>query len=208
MSRSTYISRCAICPALPAAFSASSALTSSTVDWKRTRLPCRWMASMPSAVARCVLPVPGPPMSTTLCAASVNCAVCSLRTSVSSTALASKSKLARSRCAGKRAAVIWYAMERTLRSAPSASSSCSISCSGSSAAWRQCATSSGQLDAMPCSLSAFSRVTISVLMSVPPVGCAARRSAGRRRGALPSAPVWVGSVRGWRWHRPSGVPAR
>ena len=53
-------SRCAICPCLPAAFSSSSALTSSIVEKKRTRLPCRPIASTPKAVARCVLPVPGP----------------------------------------------------------------------------------------------------------------------------------------------------
>ena len=36
------------------------------------------MASTPIAVARCVLPVPGPPMNTALCASCVNWPLCSL----------------------------------------------------------------------------------------------------------------------------------
>jgi len=39
---------------------------------KRTRLPCGVMPDTPRAVARCVLPVPVPPIKTTLWAASVN----------------------------------------------------------------------------------------------------------------------------------------
>ena len=61
-----YTSFKAICPALPHAFSTSKALTNSTVDKKRTRMPCFWIASTPMAVAKCVLPVLGPPMKTTL----------------------------------------------------------------------------------------------------------------------------------------------
>lgn len=52
-------------PALPCVLSCSSALTGSTAEWNRTRLPCRVMPDRPMAVARWVFPVPGPPTSTT-----------------------------------------------------------------------------------------------------------------------------------------------
>jgi len=61
------------------------------------------MAATPRAVARCVLPVPVPPMKTRLCAASVKSRVASRSTRALSTLLAAKSKPARSRWIGKRA---------------------------------------------------------------------------------------------------------
>lgn len=98
--------RLAIWPARPLAFSSSSALTNSMVEKNRTRLPCLRSASTPMAVARCVLPVPGPPISTMFCAAFTKAHWCKSRTKVSSTFAAWKSNPAKSRCMGKRAAPI------------------------------------------------------------------------------------------------------
>jgi hypothetical protein len=102
-------------PALPCAFSCSSALTRSTVEKNRTRLPCRVMPDTPMAVARCVLPVPGPPTNTTLCASSVKLVAASVLTSLRSTGETSKSKPAMSRCTGNFAACIWWLTERMAR---------------------------------------------------------------------------------------------
>ena len=78
------------------------------------------------AVARWLLPEPGPPTSTTLCAASVKFVSASCITSLQSTGETSKSKPARSRCAGNFAALIWWPTERVVRSVVSARIICSI----------------------------------------------------------------------------------
>src|SRR3972149_11965985 len=46
----------------------------------RALLPCDVIPDIAMAVAKCVLPVPGPPMSTTFCAVSVNDSVASCST--------------------------------------------------------------------------------------------------------------------------------
>jgi hypothetical protein len=85
------------------------------------------MPATPMAVARCVLPVPGPPTSTALCAASVNVISASVWISLRSTGETSKSKPARSRCTGNLAVCIWWLTERMARSVVSACSRCSSS---------------------------------------------------------------------------------
>jgi hypothetical protein len=63
------------------------------------------MPETATAVARCVLPVPGPPMNTTFCAVSVKAIVASVLTKLFIHLLAAKSNRARSRWMGNRAAL-------------------------------------------------------------------------------------------------------
>ena len=67
------------------------------VERNRTRCRWCWMACTAIAVARRVLPVPGPPTSTTFWASSRNWHRCNDFTRASSTVLCSKSKPVRSR---------------------------------------------------------------------------------------------------------------
>ena len=72
------------------------------------------------------LPVPGPPMSTAFCAVCVKSSVANCLITLSSTFDRLKSNPAISRWIGKRAAFIWWLMERMARSVCSACSRCSI----------------------------------------------------------------------------------
>ena len=88
------------------------------------------MPATPMAVAKCVFPLPGPPMNTTFCAVSTNSSVASLPIWLSSICAAdsqAKSNPARSRWIGNRATFIWWLIERIARSVCSACSKCSIS---------------------------------------------------------------------------------
>ncbi len=109
------------------------------------------MPATPMAVAKCVLPVPGPPTSSALCASSVKAVVARVATRLRSTGETSKSKPARSRCTGNFATCIWWLTERIARSAASACSRCSMSQrEDSMPALPPCSTRSAQAPAVPC----------------------------------------------------------
>src|SRR5450755_2034819 len=144
------------------------------------------MPDTPMAVAKCVLPVPGPPTRTTFCAGSVNAVSASVWTSLRSTGDPSKSKPARSRCTGNLAACIWWLTERIARSAVSACSRCSTNQRDvSSPALLPCSIRSTQAVAMPCRRRPLSStVTSRMIHPLDAVGAQAvvAGSVGQRLG--------------------------
>ena len=124
------------------------------------------MPDTPMAVAGWVLPVPGPPTNTALCASSVKAVLARVATSLRSTGETSKSKPARSRCTGNFAVCIWWLTERIARSVVSACSRCSMSqCEDSTPLLPPCSIRSTQAPAMPCWRSDFNSTSTSGFMA-------------------------------------------
>src|ERR1039458_6021109 len=122
------------------------------------------MPATPMAVARWLLPLPGPPTRTTLCAPSVKAVSASCTTSFLSTGETSKSKPARSRCTGNFATLIWWLTERVARSVVSARSICSISQREPSSSPWFCSIRSVHVAAMPYRRNALSSAMTSRIM--------------------------------------------
>ena len=114
------------------------------------RLPCRVMPDTASAAAGWVLPVPGPPISTTLCEVSVKLRLASSLISRAAVLEALKSKLSRSRCNGSLAMFIWWLTERMARSVCSSCRRCSSSHLVDAVFDSPCTVNSAQAVAMPC----------------------------------------------------------